>query len=140
LKNGIDILPYMRNLGLDSLKSSVYDFLVCASSMAEENKHINRDFYFLMSEGIEKWDDFEKTYKAALKKSLIIENKIIETDKVYFRVRPHIRQAILALNDSIQNQKFMRIVIKVAETVNVFDNNIYKNKYSAYPLQCVKNA
>mgnify|MGYP000683201035 CR=1 FL=1 len=57
--------------------------------MEEENKHIDRDFYFLMSEGIEKWDDFEKTYKAALKKSLIIENKIIETDKVYFRVRPH---------------------------------------------------
>lgn len=142
LKNGIDILPYMRNLGLDSLKSSVYDFLVCASSMAEENKHIDRDFYFLMSEGIEKWDDFEKTYKAALKKSLIIENKIIETDKVYFRVRPHIRQAILALNDSIQNQKFMRIVIKVAETVNVFDNNIYKNKYSDYMDDikgCVEN-
>ena len=78
-----------------------------------------------MSEGIEKWDDFEKTYKAALKKSLIIENKMIKTDKVYFRVRPHIRQAILALNDSIQNQKFMRIVIKVAETVNVFRIIIY---------------
>ena len=141
-ENGIDILPYMRNLGLDSLKSSVYDFLVCASSMAEENKNIDRDFYFLISEEIEKWDDFEKTYKAAIRKSLIIEEKTTETDKVYFRVRPHIRQVILALNDSIQNPKLIRTIIKVAETASVFDNNIYKNKYSDYLndiIECVEN-
>ena len=54
LKNGIDILPYMRNLGLDSLKSSVYDFLVCASSMAEENKHIDELIANYLTEGLDK--------------------------------------------------------------------------------------
>ncbi len=125
-KDEVDIFPYMKNLGLGSMESSVYDFLVCVSVMTKENETITKDFYLRM---ISDSADFEKVYKTAMEKSFIIEDKE-NMGEISFHLRPHIRQVILTMNPSFQNPKLLTIFCATAKMASFFEKGIYMNKYA----------
>lgn len=119
-----DILPYIRNLGLDYISSTMVQYLTLLCITPPEG--ITKNFYSVLV--LDK-QLYKNDYEKCMETSLLQENP----DGTGFRICSHIKQALMGLtNFTLENERIFQLIIRIADIAEVCSEDIQYNEFKEY--------
>lgn len=114
-----DILPYIRNIGLD-VSETLSNMLMVLSIMP--NGTMKEDFFFnLLEMDIQEKRKYERAIRSGQEKSLLyIDKRNVDGEiEMVYKIYPHIKQAIMALPSFGASEFLHMFHISVAEKIEM---------------------